>query len=191
MIARLYRCPECSKEFRYDHHPSIEADPLPRFCQFCGYDSEAGVMEPALTAPMLGTQHKQVVDQTYRAMEAGAEHRAQLAMEFHGLDQQEANSLKITDLKDNLREGDVAAPQVNNAVSQAMAATPGITGWQAHGGELAASAHTGKHRNAGARAMQGLRQQHQANMAGSGHAGATTSDMPSLETQNPGYRRRA
>lgn len=193
MIRRRYRCPmhNCGHEFNYDHHPSIEADPCPRFCAKCGHDSESDELLPAVTSPVIRSLHSKVVDQTYRDMEAGAEHRAQMAMEVHGLDQQEANSLKITNLQDNLQPGDMAAMPVNNPVSAAMAQQPGRFGYQGGAAmEHAAAAHTGPHANAGARAMQGLRAAHQSSMMGAGNAGATSSDMPALETQQPNYRRR-
>ena len=60
-----------------------------------------------------------------------------------------------------------------------------------NGVQYSSAVQQGRYPNAGARAMQGVRAFHQNFTAGAGHAGATTSDMPGLETQQPGYRKRA
>ena len=132
----------------------------------------------------------------YREMEAGAEHRANIAMEQFGLDSGEAAVMKITDMRDGLREGDASDVPVSNAVTQVMEqAPPGVFGFQdgerglgysqvAHDTPILAE------RNPGARTQQMLRKAHAANTGNIGHAGATTSTMPALETVQPGYRRR-
>jgi len=45
-----------------------------------------------------------------------------------GATDQQANALKITNLKDNLREGDVAAVPVQNMITQYAEGLAGITG---------------------------------------------------------------
>ena len=180
MIRRRYACPECSRQFTYDHHPSVAADPLPRFCPHCGFDSQ-GEFETALSAPAIGRGMVQRTDNLQRAAEQGAEFRADIAREKFGLDADAAAMLK-----------DTSAAPVNNAVTQHMAALPnGSVGFNPTNAAAYASAvSSGPYANAGARTMQGLRSQHQAFVAGAGHAGATSSELPALETVQPGYRKR-
>ena len=164
MIRRRYACPSCAKQFQYDHHPSVAADPLPRFCPHCGFDSMANgaSYEPTLAAPAIGT---------------GMVKRAEM-----GLDAEAAAMIR-----------DTSTGPVDNAVSQAMARMPANTvGFNpANAAEYATTTGTGPYPNAGARAMQGVRAFHNQFTQGAGHAGATTSEIPALETQQPGYRRRA
>lgn len=64
----------------------------------------------------IGTQAGKAGDLAYRQMEKTSAGRAELAGE---------PSLKITNMKDNLREGEVAAMPVNNAVTQYVEQTSG------------------------------------------------------------------
>ena len=171
----LYRCPSCVGEFSYLHHPSIASDPAPRFCPLCGFDTESEALEQPPVAPAIGNAHAASLDQVYHQMEAGAAYRAELAGE---------PSLKITDLKDNLRAGDTSYVPVQNDVTRAMERQPGNWGFSAQNG-LAQSqqAHTGYMPNAGLRALTGIRKQH-------GAGGNVVSDLPALETQQALYRPR-
>lgn len=181
MIRRRYACPECAKQFVYDHHPSVAADPLPRFCPHCGFDSQ-GEFETALAAPLISTGASKRTDGMLRAGEEGAQFRADIAREKFGLDADAANMLR-----------DTSAAPVNNAVSQHMASLPqGSVGFNPQrAAEYATAVSSGPYPNAGARTMQGLRSAHQAFVAGAGHAGPTSSEIPALETVQPGYRKRA
>lgn len=191
MIRRRYQCPECLYEFNYDHHPTIAADPAPRFCAKCGLDTE-GDYDPALVMPHIGRPIKGIVDNQHRAMEDGAEFRAEMARETMGLDQEGANAMKLTNMKDNLREGDTSDMPARNDVTQIMEAAPqGMFGFQqAAGLGYSASVSDGQYPNAGARAMQQVRAQHGQRVAASGHAAQVVSSTPGLETQQPGYRKR-
>lgn len=173
-------CPECAHRFRFLRHPADE--PLPRFCPACGHDSQAddsaAEMPQAVTAPHIKNRViVAAVDGTYRAMEEASEANMYAAAEAAGCDVSDMASLKITDMKDNLREGDVAAMPINPA-SQTMAAAPGIFGFQAQqqGAGFAAAAHTGPHAFAGLNAATGIKAAH-------GRAGGTVTDMPALEIQ--------
>lgn len=192
MIRRRYQCPECSYEFNYDHHPSIEADPCPRYCAHCGFDTAAEDYDPALVMPHIGQPIRQNVDGMHRAMEEGAEFRAEQAREQFGLDQQQANAMKLTDMKDNLREGDTGDMPVKNDVTKVMEIAPqGMFGFQQQAGVGYSAAVTeGQDPNAGARAAAAVRAQHAARVASTGHAAQAVSSHPGLETQQPGYRRR-
>jgi hypothetical protein len=174
------------------HHPSVEADPVPRFCPRCGWDAEDEPPEPALTTPHIALSIKSTVDTMHREMEAGAEFRANIAMDKFGLDAAEASAMKLGDMKDNLRMGDTSDVPVNNPVSQVMSAAPqGMFGFQGAAGLGYSGAVTeGPFPNAGARAQSEVRRAHAEFTRAAGHVGATTSSMPALETLAPGYRQR-
>ena len=183
MIRRRYACPECTRQFVYDHHPSIESDPVPRFCQFCGFDS-AGEFETPPVAPAIARGMVQRTDNLLRSVDEGADFRANLAREQLGLDSEAAAAIR-----------DTSAAPVNNAVSQHMASLPANSvGFNpANGLGYSAAVANGPYPNAGARAMQGVRAFHQNFTAGAGHnpTATTSSETPALETQQPGYKRRA
>lgn len=201
MIRKRYRCPSCTTVFPYDHHPSVALDPV-RFCPKCGFDQE---MDPALVTPHIGRSIGKNTDDMYRQMEAGAEFRAQLGQEVHGMDSSEAANMKITDMRDNLREGDMAAVPVDNPLSRQIDASAGTLGF-VNGGAIAQgleqSVVQGHHKNAGLNAMLKLRQGHAMTAASRITAGTQntggaalaspgmTVDRPALETQAPQYRKR-
>jgi len=133
---RTLKCPACQKEFEYLFHPSD--DPGPRFCPLCGHDSQAETnvveFQAAVTAPhVLAGRAKaitQSADQGYRAMEASSEANMQAAAEHLGVSASELGDMKITNLHDNQRAGDVAAVMPDNETSRAIAAVPNILGNQ-------------------------------------------------------------
>ena len=194
MTRRRYRCPGCSAVLVYDHHPSIEADPLPLDlpCPGCGFVQEA--YEQALAMPAIRTTIVAAVDGLHRAMEEGSEHRALVAQEQFGLDASEAAGLRETDSRTGIRQGDTSFVPVNNPVSQAIATQPqsfGFAGTAAQQGMAASPmVQSGAFPNAGLRAMEEVRAGHARLVASTGHKTAATSSVPALETQQPGYRKR-
>jgi DNA-directed RNA polymerase subunit RPC12/RpoP len=188
-----YRCPNCSRTLAYDHHPSIEADPLPEglACPGCGY---ADTYEPAVVAPHIQRPILKNVDGMHRDMEAGEQFRANVAMEKFGLDAAEAKAMVQTNSADNLRAGDISAMPVNNAVTHVMDQAPHAFGWgggQAQGAALSPQVQAGLYPNAGAKAMAQVRAVHGSLVASTGHQAAVSTSLPALETQAPGYRQRA
>jgi len=155
-----YNCPSCEGEFSYMQHPS-DAPPAPRFCPLCGHDSQSDVIEikipfkRAITAPHIAKSIGKVADATYRGMEEESRARIEAAAEMTGQPVSDFNDMKITDMKDNLREGDAAAvaPPVSE-VSKLMEQTPGVFGFQpgVAASGYAAAAHTGPHAYAGLKA---------------------------------------
>ncbi len=172
------------------------AESPPRYCKLCGHDCEADDAAPLtqpLSAPHIARPIGRSVDATYRAAEEGADFRATYAREVMGLDADAANALRITDMQDHSRPGEVAVMPVVNPVSQFMDANPGTGGFDVGAQTYAAhsaAVQQGPFPNAGARAQQALRKQHAAFTRDAGHKGATMSDVPALETQQPGYRPR-
>ncbi len=88
-VVRTYRCPDCGGTFRHYHFK--RDDPPPEVCELChGYMGEEP--QPELSAPAISSGHpktvREAVDSVYRQAE-----------QFGG----------VTNMKDNLREGEVAA----------------------------------------------------------------------------------
>ncbi len=195
MIRRRYRCPACSGIFVYDHHPSVESDPLPdgAACPHCNFVAESDY-PAAVVSPHIAKSIRATVDNMHVAMEEGSKFRADLARERFGLSEEEARQLVETNSLDNLREGDTSNIPVNNAVTQAIEANPQAYGWQggaAQGAGLSPQVQSGPFPNAGAKAMQAIRAIHPQMVASTGHNTTAQSSLPALETQAPGYRQRA
>ena len=107
-ILRKYKCPDCSGTFEFLHMTS--AEPPPENCDLCGnYMGEEP--KPELAAPKyIGTPLSKSVDKVYASME---------------------REIGVTNMKDNLREGDAAAISKipDNEVTR-FAAQTGMTYWQ-------------------------------------------------------------
>jgi len=121
-IVRRYECPDCNAEFKFMHMTKDE--PVPDYCPHCGNFMGTGPIQlPPFIA--IKSQRTKNADKTYRDMETGSETRQQLAAEMTGLDKADLNSIKITDLKDHLKPGDIAAKVPTNPVSEMMDANKG------------------------------------------------------------------
>lgn len=115
------RCPDCAGKFLH------EGEDFPRFCPLCG--ANCGADEDFVPSQVnIGTVKGQAGDIAFRAYEAASIARAEAAGD---------PSLKVTDMKDNLREGDVAAkvPQPSKEYTQAVEAL-GAQNWQGAPGGL-------------------------------------------------------
>lgn len=121
---QAYACPDCGGTFRFLHHPDDE--PPPRFCPLCGSNMEDEVETAFIpAAPHIERSIRSTADNVYRQMEAASEQNAQLAAELTGDDAADHAALKVTNLTDYLRPGDVAAKMSETAVSKAMSGTQG------------------------------------------------------------------
>lgn len=192
MTRKRYRCPSCEGIFVYDHHPSIEADPLPSnaACPHCHFMSEDDY-PAAIVAPHIAKPIRATVDNMHAQMEEGAQFRANMARERFGLSEEEARQLTETNSLDNLREGDTSNIPVNNVVTQAIAANPQAYGWQggaAQGAALSPQVASGPFPNAGLRALQQVRSTHSQFVASTGHNAVVST---TLAPEYPiGYRPR-
>lgn len=179
------RCPECRKAFSWD--PNLA---WPSRCPFPSCQAEMGndradddIVMPFITSSQLAERTNRT-DTVFREMEAGSETRAQRAASMLGVPASEMSDLKITNLRDARKPGEIAAVPVNNAVSQII--DRGVGGWQGSNGvEYSAGVQSGAFANAGAK-MRTVIHQHQADLS----RGVAVCDRPGLETQQPGYRRR-
>ncbi|HXJ94220.1 MAG TPA: zinc ribbon domain-containing protein [Terriglobia bacterium] len=121
-IMRTYQCPDCGGRFRFLHMTSDE--PAPQECEIC-HSYMGDSPEPELSTPHFrpsesaGARMSQSVDLVQRDMEARG----------------------ITDFKDGLREGDVAAKPVHNPVTEQIAQmeAAGASMWQSGGGGFRAA----------------------------------------------------
>lgn len=181
-MAFKLRCPECREAFPWDPKAA-----WPRFCPQCRADINNDRDDDDIVMPFIRSSAKvAAVDNVYRAMEAGSEHRAKVAAEMTGASVAEMSSLKITDLKTGGREGDISAVTVNNPISQAIDANPGVYGFRPQEGlQYSQGVGVGPVPNAGAKMRTAIQGKH-AELAGPG----AVSDRPALETTQPGYRRR-
>jgi hypothetical protein len=179
MMGFVLRCTECREKFKW------LGDKFPDECPICHAHIGHDRADDDVVMPFVSRRKIASADKTYRAMEAGSEQRMQLAAELTGEPASEFSGLKITDMRDNMRAGDMAAIPVDNAVTRHMAATGqgGFVG--ADGSGYSGSVQSGPFPNAGAK-MRTTLQQHHANLS----HGSAVSDNPGLETRQPGYRRR-
>ncbi len=176
-ILATYACPGANghppHQFEYFHHPNKTEDPAPRFCPRCGWDSQAGdddgvvlpfkagIVAPHVRAGMAKAKFDSA-NQTYRQMEEGSRDMAYQAGEQSGEDE---SHMRITNLKDNLREGDIAAVDIpKNEVSKLMDQAPQVTGFQpgTNAQAYGQAAHTGFAPRAGANAAVALTNFHSA-----------------------------
>ena len=174
------KCPDCAETFKW---PGDQK--WPDFCPLCRSRLTNEVEE--ICMPFISSARAKSPDQVYRQMEAGSEVRAQAAADMLGVSIADVSDLKITNLKDNTHEGEMAHVPVVNAVSQMMDATPGLTGFQPSSGvEFSGAVQTGPLPNTGARFQTKLRQMHAERVGWN-----AMSDNPAKQVLEPGYRRRA
>lgn len=173
------KCPDCAETFKWPGEQK-----WPDFCPLCRAQLSTGTDE--ICMPFISSARAKSPDQVYRQMEAGSIVRAQAAADILGVSISDVSDLKLTNLKDNTLPGETAHIPVVNEVSKMMDKAPDATGFQAMGAQLSAGTQTGPLPNVGAKFQTILRKSH-AQRAG----WSAMSDNPSLEVQNPNYRRRA
>lgn len=150
-----YRCPDCRGTFLWE--PALQ---LPDYCPLCGSFvgiDRSGDFTPK--APAIGKPHDSA-EAVYRAMEASSIERAKMAAEITGVPESETAHMKMTDMKDNLRVGDVAAITRPNPTSTFMQQNPSaVSQAQIAGAQYAANTRSGPYPGAGnhAREMVGAR----------------------------------
>ncbi|MFZ3214915.1 MAG: hypothetical protein WA192_02540 [Candidatus Acidiferrales bacterium] len=154
------RCPFCRQAFPWE-----AALPFPRVCPLC--TEEIGIPDrgEVIQMPSLRSAKTKAVDKTYRDIEAGSEVRVERAAEVTGTAKEDMAALRITDMADNMRAGDIAAKEADAAMKRLQSSTPMNIGFQANGAEFSNGISTGAvalngkittgiEPNAGARAAQ-------------------------------------
>jgi len=105
------QCPQCANKFYSKTVYGI--------CPHCGHEAD----EPddtVITMPSLRSATTGATDKVYRDMETASIHRAEEAARVAGVPVSEMSHLKITNLRDNVREGETYAMPVRNAVTDQM-----------------------------------------------------------------------
>lgn len=167
-VVRTYRCNDCGTE--WDEF-LMHAEEAPEGCPKCEATGEFTDDLPYIQLPSRakigGSNLARSADATYRQVEASSEVRAGMAeaemtqqLQASGVPAEEAQrqaavaarEVKVTNMHDNLRVGDVAAmpPAQPSAEYQAqIAAAGGHQFWQGHVHEAISMAKTGSERGTG------------------------------------------
>ena len=137
-IQRYIVCDACGEFFF--HEVESRRSPNPSECPVCHNTGEVPLSwtkaktkaSRLVTSPLISKPQNQTADRVYRAMESSSDARAQEAADMVGASKHEMSHIKITDMNDNMREGDIAfkpsaAPP---PAMQMMQANPGRFGMQ-------------------------------------------------------------
>jgi hypothetical protein len=154
-MAVRYRCPDisCRKTFPWD-----SKDDPPNLCPHCGFsyrEEEEGV----ISMPNILSAKSKSIEAVARGVMDGSEVRAAAAAEMAGCSIEDMSSLKVTNLNDG-RQSEFATRDVVNPVTEVMAQTPGISGFQAAGSAFAANTNVGHYPRAGANIVTKLSNSH-------------------------------
>jgi len=152
---RRYQCPDCDGIFDFLHHPDNE--PPPPFCPLCGADVRTNPEKPKKRARRL--KSAQVVwqpgdllykptnrvvsrsaDSVYRSMEEAARQRQYDAAALLGEDPRKLTGMKITNLKDNVKTGEMSyapssATKIQGSVVKIDGAPAGAGSFGSSGGQ--------------------------------------------------------
>lgn len=155
------RCPlpECRKTFPWDAQT-----PHPKFCPVCGGGiGTSDAEDSAVVMPFIRSAKMAATDKIYRDMENGSEVRVERAAEITGSTKEDMAALRITDMNDNMRAGDIAAKEADAAMARLKSMSPVAPEFKPNGAEFSAGiaqgavalngqVTTGIEPNAGARA---------------------------------------
>src|SRR5215469_3376355 len=114
MVFRTYACDSAGTAAEHTFELMMKPEEHPSFCPVCGYSVDQR-SRPRPSKVSIGGKGNlaKAVDMTYRALEESSADRAAALNN---------PNMKITDMKDRLREGDVAAVMPSNSVTQFMQA---------------------------------------------------------------------
>ena len=157
----ILRCPFCRVAFSWD-----AALPWPDKCPVKDCGEEIGIPDRGdggVVMPFIRSARMTATDKTYRDIEAGSEQRVERAAELTGATKDEMSALKIPNLSDNQRAGDIAAQDAAQAMERLQKMSPTPIGFQSNGAEFSkgiaqgavavnGNITTGIEPNAGARA---------------------------------------
>lgn len=141
------RCPDCRKTFPYDPVNESWPDDCPLCGAFIGTDKDGN----EVAMPAIRTARSKSSDALYRQIEQASEQRVEQAAQMAGVSKEDMAGLKVTNLNDARREGEIAAVPVVNEVTQFMEQTK-LGGFQGvDASTFSAGVKSGPHPNAGAR----------------------------------------
>jgi hypothetical protein len=136
------RCTSCRKAFPWEASLT-----WPKVCPLCGDDiggEDRG--DNGVVMPFIRSARMAATDKTYRDIEAGSEERVARAAELTGSTKEDMSSLKITNIHDNMKQGDIAsmeATQAEAALQRLQASSPMKIGFQPNGAEFSSGISTG------------------------------------------------
>lgn len=111
--SRTWACPDCEGQFTTI---ADDREGPPKFCTLCGNDMSADI-EAIPNFSRIGKASNQTIDQIYRRMESASVARAEQAASDMGVPVSEMSGIKMTDMKDNLREGDTSFVAPKQSIS--------------------------------------------------------------------------
>src|SRR5271166_2881475 len=104
------RCPSCRGKF-----PWNPTEGMPDICPLCEGKVGHDRADDDIVLPFIRSSGRsKIIDNVYRDMERGSEVRAAAAAEMAGVPVSEMSSLKITDMNDRQKPGDISAKLVQN-----------------------------------------------------------------------------
>jgi len=188
----VVKCPGCKQRIKW-----LVDDP-PDDCPACGHRLVSDRADDDVVVPNILAFSTRCQDGVYKAMEKASEQRMYQAAEMAGCDVSDMKDLKITNMRDNMKQGEIAAMPVVNDVTRQMDAIRAANqnAQMGYGGAdagigFSASVPTGPYPSAGARTQQAFRRVHAERMSGQLARGDVMSDSPANEiTRNPNYRAR-
>jgi hypothetical protein len=110
-VIRTYACTSAGTADEHVFDVQLRSGEMPKFCPHCGFSVDQRSKPRPSKVSIGGKAIVRAVDMTYRALEEGSAQRAAAVGN---------PALKITNMKDRLREGDIAAVLPNNSVTQFM-----------------------------------------------------------------------
>lgn len=102
--SRTYACEACDGQFTI---LKDDRDPPPAHCACCGA-ATGDDPEPILNFSRIGKAQHKTLDSVYRNLESSSAARAQEAADMQGCSVADMSMIKVTNMKDNLREGDTS-----------------------------------------------------------------------------------
>jgi hypothetical protein len=149
---------------------------MPENCPVCKeYIGSDGKDEVA--APFISTFRGKNPDRLYRDLEAKSEFRAQQAAEMSGLSTSDVSHLRMTDMKDGMRQGDTAF--ANNLTPTQQMMSSQMSPDRSIGFQASQGTNVGPYPRAGMEQIQKLRQTHGQNYR------APVSNMTDMGIQVP------
>lgn len=141
-MAFIIRCPHCRERI-----PWKKDVPFPDECPRCGVATAQGETDDTvIVMPAFLSARTKAIDGTYRQMESTSVVRAEMAAQQAGCDVSDMSALKITDMKDNMREGDIAAYERESDAAAArlkQASPAAIPHFETNGAEMSVGVSTG------------------------------------------------
>jgi len=188
----VIKCPSCKVKIRW----LAEDTDYPAECPKCSLPLASERADDDIPMPNILSFATRCTDGVYKLAERESEARMYAAAEMAGCPPSEMASLKITNMRDHLRPGDIAAmPVVNDVTRQmdALAVQGRPIGFGASDGiGFSAQVSQGAFPNMGARQQQAVVECHPTQAARAGlKSWNLQSSMPANEiVNNPNYRSR-